>query len=59
MRTLFAALQEVYYSKLVLQMFWSFPRWFAPSVGGSVLPDTPENLLLSGQFAKVGFLNVS
>ena len=36
-------------------MFWSFPRWFAPSVDGVVLPDKPENLLASGKFAKVTF----
>jgi hypothetical protein len=34
-------------------MFWSFPRWFAPSVEGRLLPDTPENLLAKGQFNKV------
>jgi hypothetical protein len=37
----------------MFQMFFSFPRWFAPSVDGEVLPDTPEKLLLSGQFSKV------
>ena len=37
-------------------MFWSFPRWFAPSVDGNVLPDTPENLLLQGKFSKVPFI---
>jgi len=37
-------------------MFFSFPRWFAPSVDGHVLPDTPENLLLQGKFAKVPFV---
>jgi len=39
-----------------MSMFWSFPRWFAPSVDGDVLPDTPETLLLSGKFAKVPFI---
>merc|ERR1712088_5405 len=29
-----------------MHMFFSFPRWFAPSVDGDVLPDTPENLLI-------------
>ena len=33
-------------------MFFSFPRWFAPNVDGNVLPDTPENLLIQGKFAK-------
>lgn len=37
-------------------MFFSFPRWFAPNVDGNVLPDTPENLLLQGKFAKVPFI---
>merc|ERR1711892_229636 len=37
-------------------MFWSFPRWFAPSVDGSVLPDSPENLMVQGRFAKVPFI---
>ena len=39
-------------------MFWSFPRWFAPTVDGVILPDTPENLLASGKFAKVRSLKV-
>lgn len=33
--------------------FFSFPRWFAPTVDGKVLPDTPENLLAQGKFSKV------
>jgi carboxylesterase type B len=37
-------------------MFFSFPRWFAPSVDGKVLPDTPENLLVQGRFSKVPFI---
>merc|ERR1711963_1327638 len=37
-------------------MFFSFPRWFAPSVDGEVLPDTPENLLIEGKFTKVPFI---
>ena len=37
-------------------MFWSFPRWFAPSVDGNVLMDTPENLLVNGKFARVPFI---
>ena len=37
-------------------MFFSFPRWFAPNVDGNVLPDTPENLLIEGKFAKVPFV---
>ena len=39
-------------------MFWSFPRWFAPSVDGTVLPDTPENTLVKGNFAKVEMENI-
>ena len=38
------------------QMFFSFPRWFAPNVDGQLLPDTPENLLVQGKFAKVPFV---
>ena len=37
-------------------MFWSFPRWFAPSVDGNVLLDSPENVLIQGKFAKVPFI---
>ena len=37
-------------------MFWSFPRWFAPSVDGKVLLDSPENLLTQGKFSKVPFI---
>jgi len=37
-------------------MFFSFPRWFAPNVDGEVLPDTPENMLVQGKFAKVPFI---
>jgi len=37
-------------------MFFSFPRWFAPSVDGQVLPDTPENLFVQGRFTKVPFI---
>ena len=37
-------------------MFWSFPRWFAPSVDGKVLEDRPEQLLVQGKFAKVPFI---
>ena len=40
----------------IYQMFWSFPRWFAPSVDGDVLMDTPENLLVNGKFARVPFI---
>merc|ERR1711988_595433 len=36
--------------------FFSFPRWFAPNVDGDVIPDTPENLLIQGKFAKVPFV---
>jgi len=33
--------------------FFSFPRWWAPTVDGKVLTDTPLNLLTQGKFAKV------
>jgi len=38
------------------QTFFSFPRWFAPIVDGTVLPDSPENILRSGRFNKVPIL---
>ena len=41
---------------IFFQMFFSFPRWFAPNVDGQLLPDTPENLLVQGKFAKVPFV---
>lgn len=37
-------------------MFFSFPRWFAPSIDGQILPDTPENLFVQGRFTKVPFI---
>jgi len=37
-------------------MFWSYPRWFVPSVDGTLLPDTPENVLKAAKFAKVPFM---
>ncbi len=37
-------------------MFFSFPRWFVPTVDGHVVPDHPESLLSQGRFAKVPFL---
>merc|ERR1712088_719636 len=48
--------QEIISAAQQMFMFWSFPRWFAPSVDGTVLPDTPENLLVKGNFAKVPFI---
>jgi len=48
--------QEIVTASQDMFKFWSFPRWFAPSVDGNILPDTPENLLLSGKFAKVPFI---
>merc|ERR1711915_188251 len=44
--------QDIITASQQMFMFWSFPRWFAPSVDGNVLPDTPENLLLQGKFQK-------
>ena len=37
------------------QMYFSFPRWFAPHVDGQLLPDKPENLLVQCKFAKVNW----
>lgn len=48
--------QEIITASQEMFMFWSFPRWFAPSVDGHVLPDTPENLLVQGKFSKVPFV---
>jgi len=48
--------QEIVKASQDMYMFWSYPRWFAPIVDGTVLPDTPENLLQAGKFAKVPFM---
>jgi carboxylesterase type B len=48
--------QEIVKGTNSMFMFFSFPRWFAPTVDGTVLPDTPENLLADGKFAKVPFM---
>jgi len=48
--------QEIIKASQEMFMFWSFPRWFAPSVDGLVLPDKPADLLLQGKFAKVPFI---
>jgi len=48
--------QEIIKASQEMFMFWSFPRWFAPSVDGLVLPDKPASLLLQGRFAKVPFI---
>jgi len=48
--------QEIITASQDMFMFWSFPRWFAPSVDGDVIPDTPEQLLLQGKFSKVPFI---
>jgi len=48
--------QEIITAAQQMFMFWSFPRWFAPSVDGNVLMDTPENLLVNGKFARVPFI---
>merc|ERR1711988_599748 len=48
--------QEIIGAAQQMFMFWSFPRWFAPSVDGNVLMDAPENLLVKGNFAKVPFI---
>lgn len=39
-----------------LQNFFSFPRWFAPSVDNVVLKKLPEDLLKEGQVVKVPVL---
>ena len=48
--------QEIIKAAQQMFMFWSFPRWFAPSVDGLVLPAKPADLLLQGKFAKVPFI---
>merc|ERR1712168_1500367 len=48
--------QEIIKAAQQMFMFWSFPRWFAPSVDGLVLPDKPVDLLLQDKFAKVPFI---
>merc|ERR1712066_91332 len=48
--------QEIITESQKMFKFWSFPRWFAPSVDGKVRPDTPENILVQGKFAKVPFI---
>jgi len=48
--------QDIIKAANSMAMFFSFPRWFAPNVDGSVLPDTPENLLIQGKFTKVPFV---
>merc|ERR1712227_483968 len=45
--------EEIIMAAQQMFMFWSFPRWFAPSVDGLVLPAKPADLLLQGKFAKV------
>jgi len=49
-------MQDIVLASNSMYMFFSFPRWFAPTVDGEVLPDTPENLLLQGKFSKVPFI---
>lgn len=48
--------QDIIRASQDMFMFWSFPRWFAPSVDGNLLPDSPENLLVQGRFSKVPFI---
>merc|ERR1711963_343658 len=48
--------QEIITAAQQMFMFWSFPRWFAPSVDGLVLPAKPADLLVQGKFAKVPFI---
>lgn len=48
--------QDIIKASNSMAMFFSFPRWFAPNVDGELLPDTPENLLVQGKFAKVPFV---
>jgi carboxylesterase 2 len=48
--------QDIIKASNSMAMFFSFPRWFAPNVDGQLLPDTPENLLVQGKFAKVPFI---
>jgi len=48
--------QDIIKASNSMAMFFSFPRWFVPNVDGTVLPDTPENLLIEGKFTKVPFI---
>jgi carboxylesterase 2 len=48
--------QDIIKAANSMAMFFSFPRWFVPNVDGTVLPDTPENLLIEGKFTKVPFI---
>jgi len=48
--------QDIIKAANSMAMFFSFPRWFVPNVDGTVLPDTPENLLMEGKFTKVPFI---
>lgn len=45
--------QEIVKKTNDMFMFFSFPRWFVPTVDGHVIPDQPETLLTQGKFAKV------
>lgn len=48
--------QDIIKTANAMTMFFSFPRWFVPTVDGVVLPDTPENMLVGGRFSKVPFV---
>jgi carboxylesterase type B len=48
--------QDIVVAANSMQLFFSFPRNFAPTVDGEVVPDLPENLLEKGAFAKVPFV---
>ena len=41
--------QELIAKANEMTVFFSFPRWFAPTVDGLVLPDRPEELLAQGR----------
>ncbi len=48
--------QDIILQANKMTMFFSFPRWFAPTIDGDVLPGLPEDLLTQGRFAKVPFI---
>lgn len=36
-----------------MQLFYSFPRWFAPVIDGVVIPSNPEEMLQKGSFHRL------
>ncbi len=48
--------QDIILQANKMSVFFSFPRWFVPTVDGHILPDLPEALLTQGSFTKVPFI---